>query len=232
MNMGQSTSVDGSSPVPNTLGYLQEVVRHTRFLTEIAGLSYEEFQQNLNDLNKLTRQCVSADGKQLLFAVKKGTDASVLWKGTVRVACVKVDPGTRAVESFRLLSLREFLRVSKTLRSQLLAAAQGAEDRPPAFSVSALLREMELGEDSDLDRLSECCICLERRPEVMLPCAHSYCLPCIEQWKVNNSTCPLCRGYLDSDEAWVISEAPGAHEVSSELSESLMALASEPKPPS
>lgn len=34
----------------------------------------------------------------------------------------------------------------------------------------------------DVDKLTECCICLDRKPEVMLPCAHSYCLVCFEQW--------------------------------------------------
>ena len=33
---------------------------------------------------------LDANGKQLVFAVKKGTDSTALWKGTVRVACVKV----------------------------------------------------------------------------------------------------------------------------------------------
>lgn len=32
------------------------------------------------------------------------------------------------------------------------------------------------------EKLGECCICLERKPDVMLPCAHAYCMPCIEQW--------------------------------------------------
>lgn len=30
--------------------------------------------------------------------------------------------------------------------------------------------------------MEECVICLERQPEVILPCAHAYCLPCIQQW--------------------------------------------------
>lgn len=35
---------------------------------------------------------------------------------------------------------------------------------------------------SSIDSQAECCICLERKPEVLLPCTHSYCTPCIEEW--------------------------------------------------
>jgi len=37
----------------------------------------------------------------MVFAVKKGTDSTLLWKATVRVACVKVDATTRDIESYR-----------------------------------------------------------------------------------------------------------------------------------
>ena len=33
--------------------------------------------------------------------------------------------------------------------------------------------------------VEDCCICMERKPEVSLPCTHSYCLACIEQWYVH-----------------------------------------------
>jgi hypothetical protein len=110
------------------------------------------------------------------------------------------------------------------------------------LSTSVLLDDMD---DSCVgSSVVECCICLERRPEVILPCAHSYCLPCIEQWyetcrvqnttdvcnmiyfrNVNNKTCPICREKLEStDDSWVISEAPGSEEVNKELEKSLFNL--------
>jgi len=55
---------------------------------------------------------MDSNGKQLVFAVKKGTDSTLLWKGTVRIACVKLDPVTKKVDTYRFLNLSEFLRVS------------------------------------------------------------------------------------------------------------------------
>lgn len=38
---------------------------------------------------------------------------------------------------------------------------------------------------SGSELLQECSICLDRKPEVLLPCAHTFCCPCIEQWYVH-----------------------------------------------
>lgn len=238
--MGQSTSSD--NVIPETVENIQEeICRHARVLSEIASLNYEDFQTCLGKLNTLSRQCTDSNGKQLVFAVKKGTDSTLLWKGTVRIACVKLDPITKKVETYRLLNLSEFLRVFKTLQCQLAAAQQSShtESTAEASSSSAeakkLLTATMLLDEVDHatgcysgagERLTECCICLERKPDVMLPCAHSYCMPCIEQWNVNNKTCPICRETLDStDDTWVISEVPGSHEISEEIFCSLMDLA-------
>lgn len=58
------------------------------------------------------------EAKGLVFAVKKGTDATPLWKATLQIACVTVVPETREVESYRLLSLEQFLNVFNTIKLQ------------------------------------------------------------------------------------------------------------------
>ena len=75
------------SAVSSTLGQLQgEVLRQTRRYREIADLSYEEFQDCVTELNQISSQFLDTNGKQLVFAVKKGTDSTALWKGTVKVS--------------------------------------------------------------------------------------------------------------------------------------------------
>lgn len=55
--MGQISSSSNSSPehiIPDTVGVIQdEVLRHARVLTEIATLTYEDFQLCLGELNAL-----------------------------------------------------------------------------------------------------------------------------------------------------------------------------------
>ncbi|KAG8243508.1 hypothetical protein J6590_044155 [Homalodisca vitripennis] len=104
--MGQSLSSDLDS-VDNLP---DELFRQARHLSEVATLTYEEFQEYLKQLNELSQKCMDSEGKQLVFAVKEGSDASVLWKGMIRIACVKIDPATKNVETYRLLNLNQFLK--------------------------------------------------------------------------------------------------------------------------
>jgi len=238
------------SAVSSTLGQLQgEVLRQTRSYKEIAGITYPEFLDCVADLNEISSHFLDANGKQLVFAVKKGTDSTALWKGTVRVACVKVDVDSKGVDSYRLLTLKQFLAVFKSLQTQTAAIkAEDSHSTPDSsdpsspvdddtlvkpgtshpltlakFSASKFLDEALCGTS-----LEECCICLERRPDMILPCAHSYCLPCIEQWNVNHKTCPVCREAVEStDDGWVISDGPNSLDIATEIQKSLMELAQE-----
>lgn len=256
--MGQSYSCENS--LPERVTTLQDdIFRQARSITEIANLSYSEFQQHLGDLNKLSKHCMDADGKVMVFAVKKGTDSTFLWRGTVRIACIKVDLSTNKIDTYRLLTLGQFLKVFRSIQNQFAAAQQSSTDRGSrstsidesetssssispsetntshTFTSSDALKifEQRVQEAAsgllDVDKLTECCICLDRKPEVMLPCAHSYCLVCFEQWNVKHKTCPICREALESsDETWVISDFPAESEISEDICHTLMKLANNP----
>ena len=167
-----------------------------RSYKEIANLSYDDFVDNVTELNELASHFLDSNGKLLVFAVKKGTDTTPLWKGTVRVACCKVDANTKEVDSYRVLTLKQFLAIFKSLQTQTAALredASSADSSPDTdlvkvpgvtkphplttakFSASVLLEEA-LGEEAS--SLDECCVCLERKPDLILPCAHAYCVQC------------------------------------------------------
>lgn len=288
--MGQQVSSLPQKILPgDTVDSLQfEIKKQAQIFSEIGSLSYEDFQKCLADLNSLSRKCLDPSGKQLVFAVKRGTDSSVLWKGTVRIACVKIDPSTKKIECYKLLNLKQFLQVFRTFQTNLHAmvtvetqrirsatnspthsstttstgqgsgASSGAgsfdagvspspQNSPPFVfpqnpTASILMEHVNniaggtsTAGDSSFSDLSqaaggepdtnECCICLERKPEVSLPCAHSYCTPCIEQWNIHQKKCPICDEELAStDDTWVLSEMPEAEEISEEICATLMKL--------
>jgi hypothetical protein len=46
----------------------------------------------------------------------------------------------------------------------------------------------------DVQTDDDCPICLETQPEsVRTKCGHVFCRPCISQWVLKNTGCPLCR---------------------------------------
>uniref|UniRef100_A0A182N1C2 RING finger protein 141 n=1 Tax=Anopheles dirus TaxID=7168 RepID=A0A182N1C2_9DIPT len=265
----QASSISQKLLPADTVDSLQfEIKKQVHIFSEINNLAYEDFQKCLADLNRLSRKCLDPCGKQLVFAVKKGTDSSILWKRTVRIACVKIDPETRKIDCFKLLTLQQFLQVFRTFQTNLHAmvtvesqripspGASPAKSGPsaagsPASSASAsststgtfvfpecttaslLMAHVDAIADAPADdggdaEHCECCICLERKPEVSLPCAHSYCTPCIEQWNIHQKTCPICDEALAStDDTWVLSEMPEAGEVSEEICATLQKLSAD-----
>ncbi|CAD7089793.1 unnamed protein product [Hermetia illucens] len=241
--MGQTQSIT-ENLIPNTLDTVQfEVIKHARVLSEIGQLSYEDFQKCLQELNELSRKCLDSGGKQLVFLVKKGTDTSVLWKATVKIACVKVDPVSRQIDSYKFLNLKQFLCVFKTFKAHLDNLVSSEEHRERHYSsgpqclgdISASVLMNQATDSSSISsdgsscstpqEFTECSICLDRKTEVLLPCAHTFCVPCIEQWNVNNKTCPICCEELaTTDDTWVMAEAPGANEISDKICDELMSL--------
>lgn len=259
--MGQGHSFADSLPDVDSVH--MQVVRHTKVLTEINSLTYEEFKTCLDNLNTLSRKCIDPNGKQLVFLVKRGTDTSLLWKATVKIACIKVDPQTRQIHSYKFLNLKQFLCVFKTFQSHLDSLVSSENQRdirrgsqstpedeehpnnlnmtnlPSRFTASMFMTALGSSTDSNSslsspttsfcshnDHVDECSICLDRSTEVILPCTHSFCTPCIEQWNVNNKTCPICSETLESTgDTWVLSNIPGVEEINEIICAEFMNLA-------
>jgi len=172
-------------------------------------------------VNDISSRYLDENGKQLVFAVKKGTDSTLLWRATVRVAAVKVDADSKRIESCKTLPLKKFVPLYNRLRNQADAVA--------AAKSFNLCHQLDKEEDiaGAAAAVDECIICLERKPELILPCAHSYCLPCIEQWSVSHRTCPVCRQCMEGgvDDGWVsVAGGPDSLEIATEIQKSLMSL--------
>ena len=61
-----------------------------------------------------TQHCQDADGNKILFATKSKSDSTILWKGTIKIACVKYKD-INNITDYRLLSLNEFIKVISIL---------------------------------------------------------------------------------------------------------------------
>ena len=117
-----------STSVSQGLSQLQgEVLRQTRSLQQVTHLTYEGFLASITELNEISGHFLDCNGKQLVFAVKKGSDSSFLWKATVRVACVKIDAGSKEIDSYRCLNLKQYLRVYNSLRTQSAAVKSSTD---------------------------------------------------------------------------------------------------------
>ncbi|KAH7986894.1 hypothetical protein HPB52_024648 [Rhipicephalus sanguineus] len=212
-----STAAMGSHLSSEVMG----AFRQSQVFGEITTLTFERLMAKVKELNDICQCLTDTKNRHLVFEVCGTSETPVLWKSEVRILCRKVGAGDGEA---RLLTLRQFLHTYHTIKAYCSAAASSGT----ANMCASTLFSGVLGTE-----LEECCICMEHRPEVTLPCTHSYCLHCIEQWNVSNTTCPLCREEFESTkETWVISEAPESSEVLSEMQKALSKLPEQKSTPS
>lgn len=234
--MGQSLTSDLATHFEN---FKDDFVKETFLIKELVGLCYSDFLGMVKELNTICCGTVDCNGRTLLFVIKGGTDSTLLWRQTVQIACVRVIKENKKVEDYKLLNLRQFLQAYKTVlyhincmsstdtSSELSASADCASKTLKRNPISTSMILNEIGTSDSATELEECIICMERKPEVSLPCAHSYCLFCIEQWQVSSKTCPVCRESIEnSNDTWVIPDIPESSEVNAELLKTLEVLTS------
>ena len=63
---------------------------NSRTFIDMINLKYKNFLQMIEELNNIAQYFIDDDGSQSTFNIIKGTDATFLWKVTVRIECSKV----------------------------------------------------------------------------------------------------------------------------------------------
>lgn len=243
--MGQNQATACKEFIPDTIDSIQfQIRKHSKIFSDLNDLTYENFKNSIDEINELSRKCIDKDGNQLVFAISKGSDKiQCLWKATIRVACVSINPETRKISNIKMISLKQFLHIFNTMVTNLEAIEaieerqRSASSSPSNFYPSSVLNQLNNDpkfsfstEESNDDYLDECIICLERKPDVILSCLHSFCSPCIEQWNEGKKNCPICDDKLTSTkDSWVQLDIPDADEINEEIVKQFEKISSDKK---
>ncbi|KAI9547559.1 hypothetical protein NQZ68_017112 [Dissostichus eleginoides] len=202
--MGQQLSGQALNRLP------EKLVKHAGLVRDSGYLTYEEFLGRVSELNDVTAKLASGQQKHLLFEVQPGSDASALWKVAVRVLCTKINKETGMVEASRIMNLYQFIQLYRDVTSQAaeVLSAEGASSAqlPSTDSCQA---SMWMGRVKQLTDEEECCICMDGKSDLILPCAHSFCQKCIDKWSGQSRNCPICRLQVTAaNDSWVMSDIP------------------------
>uniref|UniRef100_A0A8C8F9R8 RING finger protein 141 n=1 Tax=Oncorhynchus tshawytscha TaxID=74940 RepID=A0A8C8F9R8_ONCTS len=195
----------------------EKLMKHARLVTDSGYLNYEEFLGRVAELNDMTAKLAAGQQKHLIFEVQTGSDASALWKVAVRIVCTKINKENGMVEASRIMNLYQFIQLYRDITSQAaeVLAAEGARlpsgNHPSGDSCQA---SMWMGRVKQLTDEEECCICMDGKSDLILPCAHSFCQKCIDKWSGQSRNCPICRLQVTAaNESWVMPDAPTEEDI-------------------
>jgi hypothetical protein len=239
--MGQSNSTTAAckSFIPETIDTVHfQIRKHSKIFSDLNDLTYENFLKSIEELNVLSRKCIDTDGNQLVFAISKGSDKlQLIWKATVKIACVSINSESRSIKKIKVINLKQFIHIFNTMVTNL-EAIEAIEERHKSHQMpypTSVLNQLSgsISDDSpsnDDDDL-ECCICLDSTPDVILSCLHSFCSPCLEQWNESNQTkkCAICDERCLSDNTWLKVDIPEADEINEEIVNQLQKITAEGK---
>ncbi|BFZ05010.1 hypothetical protein BsWGS_08049 [Bradybaena similaris] len=236
--MGQTPSTSEGD-----LGQLHsKLVAHFDIIRSLATVTHPELMECIEELNIVTRSFTDKAGKQLRFVIKKGSDASFLWKGTIRIRCLKINTNTNVIESSRLLTLRQFVVIYKEILEQVSTLSSPPQEtstesypsqKPSAsrideLTASAFFPLPDKTDEGEEDTENECCVCMDRKACIMLSCCHEFCEACIDSWTKDqqHSNCPLCRSQVSgSDDTWVLTDKSDPRDYASEVKGYLVGIA-------
>lgn len=206
VRMGQQLTGPAVARLP------EKLLKHAGLVREGGYLTYEEFLGRVSELNDVTARLAAGQQKHLLFEVQPGSDATALWKVAVRVLCTKINKEDGMVEASRIMNLYQFIQLYRDITSQAAevlteGAAEGPSAPPP--SSESCQASMWMGRVKQLTDEEECCICMDGKADLILPCEHSFCQKCIDKWSGQSRNCPICRLQVTAaNESWVMPDFP------------------------
>ncbi|XP_064807448.1 RING finger protein 141 [Oncorhynchus masou masou] len=195
----------------------EKLVKHAGLVRDSGYLNYEEFLARVAELNDVTAKLAAGQQKHLIFEVQTGSDTSALWKVAVRIVCTKINKENGMVEASRIMNLYQFIQLYHDITSQAVEvlSAEGASlPSGTLSSVDSCQASMWMGRVKQLTDEEECCICMDGKSDLILPCAHSFCQKCIDKWSGQSRNCPICRLQVTAaNESWVMPDAPTEDDV-------------------
>ncbi|XP_076840661.1 RING finger protein 141 [Brachyhypopomus gauderio] len=196
----------------------EKLVKHAGLVRDSGYLTYDEFLGRVAELNEVTARLATGQQKHLLFEVQPGSDTSALWKVAVRVVCTKINKEDGLVEASRIMNLYQFIQLYKDITSQAAEVLAGGASDESAWGASpaaeACQASMWMCRVKQLTDEEECCICMDGKADLILPCAHSFCQKCIDKWSGQSRNCPICRIQVTAaNESWVMSDAPTEEDI-------------------
>jgi len=203
---------------------------------DVALIDYESFRETISNLNTILKSCCNGSNEKVLFGIRIIDDADLgFWKTTVRIICFKVNLTNKTVCIKRFMNLHQFWRLRDELIREInykriwdeqthgfefvpenISQYDGTEgdqeehlDIPCSLTVSSVLERVDQCSSNDDPVENDCSICMDRKCDISLPCAHSFCGKCIGQWSIENQTCPVCRDQINTEEEfWEFAEMP------------------------
>ncbi|CAF2425535.1 unnamed protein product [Rotaria sp. Silwood2] len=194
-------------------------------------LRHSDFINLLNEFNNTLETFTGDQPYYLRFTVVPHSDSNIFWKALIRITCSKISRVDQTKLNETVLNLQQFLSVHQSLCQQIailqkcssstLYNSSSTDQNNSSFSTAKL----SFNAPND----NECCICMDRKPNLVLPCTHRFCDECFHQWSSQTSptssqTCPLCRVDVNSDSGFVLAETPRYDNVKKMLTESILSL--------
>lgn len=197
----------------------------------------------ISEMNSISEYFVDDNGFKLIFRIQDKTDATFLWKLTVRIECVKLrvdDDEKLQNQSLRILRLNQFINIYNHIKqqSEVLQNFESKSNIKPSdkkesesiMTESKFYDTIQSMSHSQTDFKDEeiCCICMETKSNLILSCTHNFCEKCIKEWQITNKSCPICRCFAGENDGFILADCPNYYNLQEEISKSLFQITDEP----